>query len=101
MRNGAKFYAAPPFFLIFWLNFSLATRIKQVHEATKTDLKNKMASLVEMGERQHAKNRTVITKLQADVLAQRAVFWEGSKLRKFGQVCPPFPFVDSSMIMSI
>lgn len=63
----------------------LATRIKQVHEATKTDLKNKMASLVEMGERQHAKNRTVITKLQADVLAQRAVFWEGSKLRKFGQ----------------
>eukprot|EP00300_Choanocystis_sp_HF-7_P007141 c15113_g1_i1.p1 GENE.c15113_g1_i1~~c15113_g1_i1.p1 ORF type:complete len:638 (-),score=146.47 c15113_g1_i1:412-2325(-) len=63
----------------------LASRIKQVHEATKTDLKNKMEALIEMGDRQHAKNSALISKLQAEVLAQRAVFWEGQKLRKYGQ----------------
>lgn len=63
----------------------LAVRIKQVDEATKADLSKKMETLIAMGDRQHAKNAALIDKLQAEVLAQRAVFWEGQKLRKYGQ----------------
>eukprot|EP00301_Raphidiophrys_heterophryoidea_P025427 c8529_g1_i1.p1 GENE.c8529_g1_i1~~c8529_g1_i1.p1 ORF type:complete len:553 (+),score=143.88 c8529_g1_i1:426-2084(+) len=63
----------------------LATRTQQVHNATIEDLSSKMKTLTEGGEKQFIANKNIIGALEAEILSERAAFWEHQKLRKYGQ----------------